>query len=105
MTAQPAIIAMRRVAPLLTSNLAQEQYDELARIWNDVDQPISEEEVRIFLSMLPADGDDAFGFNWSLLHAIEKSPCWPLWDALNDQNEWGRRLRQRLANAGEFPPK
>ena len=37
-----------------------------------------------------------FGLAWSLLHAIETAPGWPLMDVLsNADNEWIERLRER----------
>ncbi|ANP46128.1 hypothetical protein [Candidatus Viadribacter manganicus] len=104
MTAQAAIVAISQAAPQLTSALSQDQLDEVLRLWADVSQPISEADVRILLTMLPADGDLAFEVNWTLLHAIERSLCWPLWDALSDENDWHRRLKLLLANAGIHSP-
>lgn len=90
MTAQAAIVAMGRVAPQLTSALTQEQCDEFMRLWRDVHEPVSEDDVRALIAMLPADGDTAFGFNWTVLHAIERSLCWPLWELMGEDNEWQR---------------
>jgi hypothetical protein len=58
------------------------------------------------LLLLPDGGDTASGLNWTILHAIEASPVWPLWDTLrSDENEWAKILRRRLANAGIQPPR
>lgn len=73
----------------------------MLRLWADVSQPISEADVGILLAMLPADGDLAFEVNWTLLHVIERSPCWPLWDALSDENDWHRPLKLRLARSAK----
>jgi len=54
---------------------------------------------------LPKEGDTAFGLNWTILHAVEAAPDWPLWDTLEEtDSEWVRIFRQRLANAGIHPP-
>jgi hypothetical protein len=61
--------------------------------------PTPEEAVAL-VSLLPSDDSTSFGLAWSLLHAIEASPEWPVWSALDDRNWWVVLLRQRCERAG-----
>lgn len=65
----------------------------------------SAEEAAALLDTLPPDDSTAFGLAWTVLHAIEASPAWPLWDALDDRNWWVSQLRERCTRAGLAPPK
>lgn len=56
--------------------------------------PLTNEEARALTGCFGTD--DCFGLAWSLLHAIETAPGWPLVDVLGDaDNEWIERLRER----------
>jgi hypothetical protein len=62
-----------------------------------VEQPISDDDARALVKLFGPD--DAFGLAWTLLHAIETAPGWPLDDVLGDSgNEWIDRLKQRATN-------
>ena len=62
-------------------------------------------DVRALLSILPSSGDTAHGLNWTILHAIEAAPSWPLWAALTDtDNEWTATFLVRLKNGGYIQP-
>lgn len=66
---------------------------------------LSAAEITALMVLLPSNGDTANGLNWSVLHAIERSPAWPLWDLLGDpDHEWQTILRTRLKNGGYTPP-
>jgi hypothetical protein len=59
-----------------------------------IEAPLSDAEARALVALFGSD--NCYGLSWSLLHLIESSPNWPLWDALEDQtNEWVVRLRER----------
>jgi hypothetical protein len=91
-------------APKLTDGLKADQI-EVATGYLDHLAPLSSDDIRALISLLPAEGDTAFGLNWTILHAIEAAPAWPLWDTLEaDGHEWIRIFRDRLANAGLHPP-
>ncbi|MEX3016976.1 hypothetical protein [Gymnodinialimonas hymeniacidonis] len=63
-------------------------------------------EVEALLGLMPANGDTGHGLNWSILHCIEASPDWPLWDLIAEpDHEWHTILRTRLKNGGYTPPK
>ena len=63
-----------------------------------IERPLTDEEARALVSVFGPD--DFYGGAWTMLHLIESAPGWPLEDALqNEDNEWIRRLRQRLENA------
>jgi hypothetical protein len=56
--------------------------------------PLSNDEAKALVALFGAD--DCFGLAWTLLHAIETAPGWPILDALGDtENEWIARLKQR----------
>jgi hypothetical protein len=56
--------------------------------------PLTDDEARALTGCFGTD--DCFGVAWSLLHAIETAPGWPLVDILGSaDNEWIERLRER----------
>lgn len=65
-------------------------------------KPTTEEAVAL-VAILPPDDSTAFGLAWSILHAIEASPSWPVWGALDDHNWWVSHLRERCVRAGLSP--
>ncbi|UCI06020.1 hypothetical protein [Mesorhizobium sp. B1-1-8] len=103
---QDAVRNLCKVAPKLTDNLAFEQITVAQMCIESVILPLSVEDVSALISLLPAEGDTAYGLNWTILHAVEKAPGWPMWDMLRDEgNDWVRLLRRRLVNAGLEDPK
>jgi hypothetical protein len=58
------------------------------------------DEATALLSIFPPDDSTSFGLAWSILHAVEASPAWPVWDALDDRNWWVSHLRERCERAG-----
>ncbi|KRA59316.1 hypothetical protein ASD79_11535 [Caulobacter sp. Root655] len=102
---QDAVKGLLAISNTLSDDLRAEQLDAAVKELDALAAPLSEEDVRALLSLLPQGGDTAFGLNWTVLHAIESALCWPLWDTLQDErSEWTRILRLRLANAGLHPP-
>jgi hypothetical protein len=99
----PVVADLTKIAPQLTSTLRQDQLDEAVRLLDAMPHPLAREDVAALVSLLPSDGDDACGLNWTILHAIEASPAWPLWELLDDPaHEWIVILRSRLRNAGQL---
>ena len=84
----------------------QADLDERVALLNEValERP-SRDEVLALLPLFPADDSTCFGLAWTLLHIIESSPDWPIWDELRAiDGEWAETLTIRLANAGEKRP-
>lgn len=65
--------------------------------------PTAEEAVAL-VSILPPDDSTSLGLAWSVLHAIEAAPEWPIWSALDDRNWWVTLLRRRCERAGLARP-
>jgi hypothetical protein len=63
------------------------------------------EEAAALVAILPPDDSTAFGMAWSILHAIEASPDWPVWSELDDRSWWVTLLRQRCESGGKTPPR
>ena len=102
---QDAVRRLHDVGGHLSDALDAEQLAQATASIDQLSHPLSPEDIRALLLLLPSGGDTASGLNWTILHAIEASPVWPLWDTLRgDENEWVRILRLRLANAGMYPP-
>jgi hypothetical protein len=102
---QDAVRGLLVISNTLSDDLSVEQLYAATKRLEALVLPLSEDDVRTLLSLLPWGGDTAFGLNWTVLHAIEAAPCWPLWDMLpNEHGEWTRILRLRLANGGLYPP-
>ena len=93
----------------LTAELSERDFSTIEKalpILDRLTQPISEDDVRGLISVLPADGDPAAGLNWTILHAIEDCPEWPMWELLNSStpHEWLETLMVRLENGGYERP-
>lgn len=102
---QNAVNELCDVSEKLTDDLGAGQLAAATKHIDALTHPLSPEDIRALMPLLPHQGDTAAGLNWSLLHAIEASPDWPMWDLLGDQsNEWVRIFRLRLANGGFHPP-
>ncbi|WP_156390708.1 hypothetical protein [Caulobacter sp. Root487D2Y] len=102
---QDAVKGLLEIGDTLADSLSVEQLYAAEKRLDALAIPLSEDDVRALKSLLPHEGDTAFGLNWTVLHKIEAAPCWPLWDTLKDErNEWTRMLRLRLADAGLLPP-
>jgi len=102
---QNAVKELCGVSEKLTDNLDADQLAAATKHIDALAHPLKPDDIRALLPLLPQDGDTAAGLNWSLLHAIEAAPDWPMWDLLADHtNEWVRIFRLRLANGGFHPP-
>ena len=102
---QDAVTRLVTTTPQLTDSLDQASLEVAEGLLDQLVSPLSEEEVWALLSVLPANGDTAFGLNWTILHSIEAAPSWPIWAALNDQSHgWVAILLIRLNNAGMAAP-
>lgn len=103
---QKAVCDLCGIAPKLTDDLSVEQINAAQRCIEALVPPLSADDISALISVLPANGDTAYGLNWSILHMIEAAPDWPVWDMLRDsENDWVISFRQRLANGGfEVPP-
>jgi len=96
---QNAVRNLCQLAPRLTDDLEVAELDAAAKLLDALVHPLSSEDIRALMSVLPASGDTAYGLNWTILHEIESSPDWPLWDVLADtENDWVRTILRRLAN-------
>lgn len=59
-------------------------------------KPLTDDEARALVQCFGTD--DCFGLAWSLLHAIETAPGWPLKDVLEgSEKSWIVRMRQRAS--------
>ena len=102
---QDAVSRLCRIVPILSDQLDPAQLDAAVRLLDALVHPLSADDIRALMRLLPSEGDLAHGLNWTILHAIEASPEWPLWDTLQDrESEWVRTFLVRLANDGCHPP-
>jgi hypothetical protein len=98
---QDVITQLLSIVLKVTGNLDQPTMDEVVARLDQITLPVLKADALALLSLLPNDGDPAQGVNWTILHTIEASSEWPIWDALNEpQNEWMETLEIRLNNAG-----
>jgi hypothetical protein len=102
---QDAVRQLVAIAPTLDDSLDEDPLKAAADLLDQLLQPLSEDDVRALLSLLPPSGDTAFGLNWTILHRIEAAPSWPIWTALTDtDNEWTAMFLTRLKNDGYIQP-
>jgi len=102
---QDAVSRLCRLVPILSDQLDPAQIDAAVRLLDALIHPLSSDDIRALMRLLPPEGDLAYGLNWTILHAIEASPDWPLWDTLQDrESEWVSTFLVRLANGGCYPP-
>jgi hypothetical protein len=57
------------------------------------------EEAAALVDLLPPDETTSFGLAWTLVHAIESSPDWPVWNALDDRTWWRVLLKDRATKS------
>lgn len=89
----------------ITGDLEQSVMDQVVALLDRLTSPVSRDDAIALVSLLPKDGDLGQGVNWTVLHAIETAPDWPVWSALNDpENEWMEILEIRLNNGGLTRP-
>ncbi len=70
-------------------------------ILEKITSPVSNEEAEALVKLFGTD--ECYGLAWTLLHLIETAPGWPLERSFqNNNNEWVRRLQQRVENARTF---
>ena len=95
---QPAVQELSKVGPLPGSTKPDiTKLEKIESLLTQVKQPISDDEARVLVRLFGPD--DCFGLAWTLLHIIEKAPGWPLFDALDvEDNEWIDLLRLRSEN-------
>jgi hypothetical protein len=102
---QDAVRQLVRVVPKLTDDLDEGPIKAAADLLDQLVQPLSEDDIKALVSLLPPSGDTAFGLNWVILHKIEAAPSWPIWAALTDTgNEWTAMLLARLDKGGYIQP-
>jgi hypothetical protein len=98
---QQAISGLLSIAPKLTTDMGPSKMDEAVALLDALTHPLAPDDIAALTSLLPADGDDACGLNWTVLHAVEASPDWPRWELLTDTaHEWVEIFLIRLTNAG-----
>jgi hypothetical protein len=98
---QQAVSNLQSIAKKLTDELEQSTIEKAASLLDSLSHPLSAEDIAALMTLLPESGDTAFGLNWTILHAIEASPCWPMWDLLEENgSEWVEIFLIRLRNAG-----
>lgn len=92
---QPVVDELVRLGPLPSSAMPDVvRLEKMQDLLTKIQQPVSDSDARVLVKLFGSD--DCFGLAWTLLHAIETAPGWPLDDALSGvQNEWIQRLRQR----------
>ncbi|WP_150125432.1 hypothetical protein [Sphingomonas sp. LM7] len=98
---QQVVSQLLSVAPKITTDMGQPKMDEAVALLDALSHPLPADDIAALMSLLPSDGDDACGLNWTILHSVEASPHWPPWDLLGDrENEWVDTFLIRLENAG-----
>ncbi len=69
----------------MTDNLETEQLAAAVVQIDALAHPLSPGDIPALLRLLPQYSGAAADLDWSVLHAIEASPDWPIWDVLDDR--------------------
>jgi hypothetical protein len=96
-----ALDALHALHSLLSAPCAELDEPRAERYVDAIDAlglPPTAEEAVALLTVFPSDESTSFALAWSILHAIEASPAWPVWSAL-DRNWWVTYLRERSERA------
>jgi len=79
---------------LPSSTSAPERINETEELLSKITAPVTDEEARTLVELLPKDEDSCFGLVWTLIHLIETAPNWPLEECLFDTTSpWIAHLR------------
>jgi hypothetical protein len=101
---QPIVAQLLDLTPQLTDDLDQERLEAATHLMDELRHPLSADDIEALIGLLPENGDTACGLSWTVVHAIEASPEWPIRRLIQDSgHEWLRIFRLRLENAGEMP--
>jgi hypothetical protein len=65
-------------------------------------RPLSEEEACALAKVFGPD--ECYEMAWTLVHMIESTPGWPMWECLPTEPEWRDIMLTRLRNVGLTPP-
>jgi hypothetical protein len=77
--------------------LGHEQARQYTEVIDRLPGPPTADEAAALVGLLPPDESTSFGLAWSLVHTVESSPEWPVWEALDGRNWWRTLLRERLS--------
>jgi hypothetical protein len=95
----PEVTDLLTLGPLPgADDLSSEQAQQYAQAIERLPAPTAEEAAAL-VHLLPRDESTSFGLAWSLVHAIESCPEWPVWDALDDETPWRSVLRERATGS------
>lgn len=62
--------------------------------------PLTDEEATALLGLFPLDDSSMYEVAWTLVHAVESAPGWPIAGILNGSSWWVSLLRGRCERAG-----
>ncbi len=101
---RPSVSELIQLGRLPTDEQADAQPVRADR-WADLigevhgDRPINDAEAAALVDLLPENDTDCYGVAWTLVHAIESAPGWPLEKELNSvSGPWVELLEQRSSS-------
>lgn len=101
---QDSISRILEVTTQLDDTLDENHLIAVQQLVGRISQPLSRADIEALMSLMPHEGDSAYGLNWAVLHTIEAASIWPLWDLLRDiDHQWVEVFIARIRN-GDFSP-
>lgn len=95
---QSAVLSLVKLGALPRCEDADDDWlASFQRSLSEIEQPVSNEEAAELAKLLGPD--DCFGMAWTLVHAIETAPGWPLEKAISEADEAWREILQERSNA------
>ena len=92
---QDAVAVLASLGPMPA---AEQASDHIIGKWESallsLKTPISSNDAKVLVGLFGTD--DCFGLAWTMIHALETAPEWPIWDLLPASGgDWIQLLRHR----------
>lgn len=79
-------------------NYSDNFFEEYEALLDEIEKPINSGEARLLVQLFP--NVSCYGLDWTLLHLIESTPQWPIYEIIEScqSAEWKQRMISRLKN-------
>jgi len=96
-----SLLALGRM-PSDVEDPSPERVDLYVQALDVLPGPLTDDEAVALLGLLPLDSSSMYEVAWTLLHAVESAPGWPIQGTLDGPTWWITLLRERCERAGRY---